>query len=137
MLLFIVVAIIIVALIFDFLNGFHDAANSIATMSCHQVTDTIKAVLWAAFFNFIAAFGMKVYVANTIAKGIIDIDKIVAMFPPIVPAEETKYFLATVVLAELCGAIAWNIITWYFGLPTSSSHALIGRFVGAACRQST
>jgi len=99
--------------------------------------------LWAAFFNFIAAFGMKVYVANTIAKGIIDIDidididKIVAMFPPSVPAEETKYFLATVVLAGLCGAIAWNIITWYFGLPTSSSHALIGGFVGQHCRQST
>jgi PiT family inorganic phosphate transporter len=130
--LFIVVTIIIVALIFDFLNGFHDAANSIATIVATRVLTPFRAVFWAAFFNFIAAFGMKVYVANTIAKGIIDIDKIVAMFPPNVPAEEAQYFLATVVLAGLCGAIAWNIITWYFGLPTSSSHALIGGFVGAA-----
>lgn len=130
--LFIVVTIIFVALIFDFLNGFHDAANSIATIVATRVLTPFRAVFWAAFFNFIAAFGMKVYVANTIAKGIIDIDKIMAMFPANVPAEETQYFLATVVLAGLCGAIAWNIITWYFGLPTSSSHALIGGFVGAA-----
>lgn len=130
--LLLVATIIVVALIFDFLNGFHDAANSIATVVATRVLTPFRAVLWAAFWNFVAAFGMKVYVANTIAKGIIDIDKVTGMFPAGTPGNETQLFLSMIVLAGLCGAITWNIITWYFGLPTSSSHALIGGFVGAA-----
>lgn len=111
-----VIFIILVALVFDFLNGFHDAANSIATIVSTRVLTPLQAVVWAAFFNFIAAFGFGTAVASTIGKGIIDVTKI----------------NETVILGGLLGAISWNIITWYFGLPTSSSHALIGGYAGAA-----
>jgi PiT family inorganic phosphate transporter len=108
--------IILVALTFDFLNGFHDAANSIATVVSTRVLAPQKAVLWAAFFNFVAAFVLGTHVAKTIGKGMIDLS---------VVSQE-------VVLAGLIGAIAWNLITWYYGLPVSSSHALIGGYAGAA-----
>jgi PiT family inorganic phosphate transporter len=110
------VGLILTALLFDFLNGFHDAANSIATVVSTRVLSPGQAVLWAAFFNFVAAFGFGVGVANTIGKGMIDIK-----------AVDSK-----VIFAGLFGAIAWNIITWIFGLPTSSSHALIGGYAGSA-----
>src|ERR1044072_1716444 len=110
------VFIILVALVFDFLNGFHDAANSIATVVSTRVLSPQQAVLWAAFFNFVAAFVLGTAVAKTIGKGMIDIA---------VVCEE-------VALAGLLGAIAWNLITWYYGLPVSSSHALIGGYAGAA-----
>ena len=126
------VAFICVALVFDFLNGFHDAANSIATVVATKVLTPFRAVLWAAFFNFVAAFGMKVHVAGTIAKGIVDIEKIRSFFPSGTPSSEVELFISSIVLAALCGAILWNVLTWYFGLPTSSSHALIGAFVGSA-----
>jgi inorganic phosphate transporter, PiT family len=108
--------IILVALTFDFLNGFHDAANSIATVVSTRVLSPQKAVLWAAFFNFVAAFVLGTHVAKTIGKGMIDLAVVTH----------------DVVLAGLIGAIAWNLITWYFGLPVSSSHALIGGYAGAA-----
>src|SRR2546421_12205961 len=108
--------LILTALIFDFLNGFRDAANSIATVVSTRVLSPGQAVLWAAFFNFVAAFGFGVGVANTIGSGMIDI----------------KTVDSKVIFAGLFGAIAWNIITWYFGLPTSSSHALIGGYAGSA-----
>jgi PiT family inorganic phosphate transporter len=111
-----VVFIILVALAFDFLNGFHDAANSIATVVSTRVLSPHKAVAWAAFFNFVAAFVLGTSVAKTIGKGMIDLS---------VVTQE-------VVLAGLVGAIAWNLITWYYGLPVSSSHALIGGYAGAA-----
>jgi PiT family inorganic phosphate transporter len=111
-----VVFIILVALTFDFLNGFHDAANSIATVVSTRVLSPHKAVAWAAFFNFVAAFVLGTSVAKTIGKGMIDL--------AVVTHE--------VVLAGLVGAIAWNLITWYYGLPVSSSHALIGGYAGAA-----
>jgi PiT family inorganic phosphate transporter len=114
--IYLVVTIIAVALIFDFLNGFHDAANSIATVVATKVLTPFKAVLWAAFFNFVAAFVFGVPVAKTIGSGIVR------------PELVTPY----IVLAGLCGAIFWNILTWYLGLPTSSSHALIGGFAGSA-----
>ncbi|MBI4012898.1 MAG: inorganic phosphate transporter [Candidatus Rokubacteria bacterium] len=110
-----VVFIILVALAFDFSNGFHDAANSIATVVSTRVLTPIQAVVWAAFFNFVAAFGFGVSVARTIGKGIVH--------PEIVDSG--------VILAALVGAIAWNIITWYSGIPSSSSHALIGGLAGA------
>jgi len=114
---FIYVAIIcLIAFIFDFINGFHDAANSIATVVSTRVLRPLYAVAWAAFFNFVAAFTFGVHVATTMGKGII--------FPEIVNNH--------VILAALVGAIAWDLITWYLGLPTSSSHALIGGLVGAA-----
>jgi PiT family inorganic phosphate transporter len=112
----IVVGLILTALTFDFLNGFHDAANSIATVVSTRVLSPGQAVIWAAFFNFVAAFGFGVGVAKTIGAGMIDIK-----------AVDSK-----VIFAGLAGAIAWNIITWYFGLPTSSSHALIGGYAGSA-----
>ena len=112
----IVVGLILTALLFDFLNGFHDAANSIATVVSTRVLSPGQAVLWAAFFNFVAAFGFGVGVAKTIGSGMIDIK-----------AVDSK-----VIFAGLFGAIAWNIITWLFGLPTSSSHALIGGYAGSA-----
>src|SRR6266581_8688293 len=112
----VIVAIIGVALTFDFLNGFHDAANSIATVVSTRVLSPGQAVLWAAFFNFVAAFGFGVGVAKTIGSGMIDIR-----------AVDSK-----VIFAGLLGAIAWNIITWISGLPTSSSHALIGGYAGSA-----
>jgi PiT family inorganic phosphate transporter len=110
------VVIILVALTFDFLNGFHDAANSIATVVSTRVLSPQKAVLWAAFFNFVAAFVLGTHVAKTIGSGMIDLS--------IVTRE--------VILAGLLGAVAWNLITWYYGLPVSSSHALIGGYAGAA-----
>src|SRR5262252_57233 len=114
--LVIVVLLILVALTFDFINGFHDAANSIATVVSTRVLSPGKAVAWAAFFNFIAAFFFGTAVATTIGKGMIDVS--VVTF--------------AVVFAGLAGAILWDLITWYFGLPTSSSHALMGGYAGAA-----
>jgi len=111
-----VVFIILVALAFDFLNGFHDAANSIATVVSTRVLSPHKAVAWAAFFNFVAAFVLGTRVAKTIGSGMIDLS---------VVTQE-------VVVAGLVGAITWNLITWYYGLPVSSSHALIGGYAGAA-----
>jgi PiT family inorganic phosphate transporter len=110
------VLIVLVALAFDFLNGFHDAANSIATVVSTRVLSPQKAVIWAAVFNFVAAFVLGTHVAKTIGSGMIDLS--------VVTRE--------VVLAGLIGAIAWNLITWYYGLPVSSSHALIGGYAGAA-----
>ena len=114
--LLIVVVLIAVALAFDYINGFHDAANSIATVVSTRVLSPGQAVVWAAFFNFIAAFGFGTAVAKTIGKGMIDISVVTY----------------AVVFAGLMGAIIWDLITWYFGLPTSSSHALIGGYGGAA-----
>ena len=114
--LWVAVGIILTALIFDYLNGFHDAANSIATVVSTRVLSPGKAVVWAAFFNFAAAFFFGVGVAKTIGSGMIRIELVDN----------------TVIFAGLCGAIVWNIITWYFGLPTSSSHALIGGYAGSA-----
>src|SRR3989454_5591089 len=111
-----VLAIVLVALIFDFINGFHDSANSIATVVSTRVLSPGMAVIWAAFFNFVAAFGLGTAVAKTIGKGLIDL----AVVDPIV------------ILGGLIGAIAWDLITWWGGLPTSSSHALIGGYAGAA-----
>jgi PiT family inorganic phosphate transporter len=108
--------IVLVALIFDFINGFHDAANSIATVVSTRVLTPLQAVVWAAFFNFIAVFAFGVRVATTVGKGV-------------VKAEVADQW---VILAGLVGAIAWNLLTWYWALPTSSSHALIGGFAGAA-----
>ena len=115
-----VVAIIFTALVFDYLNGFHDAANSIATVVSTRVLSPGKAVIWAAFFNFVAAFGFGVGVAKTVGSGMIDINSVDR----------------TVIFGGLVGAIAWNLITWYFGLPTSSSHALIGGYAGSAVAKS-
>ena len=112
--------IILVALAFDFVNGFHDAANSIATVVSTQVLSPRTAVLWAAFFNFIAAFGFGTHVAKTIGKDVIDLDLL------------TGHQALGVVTAGLVGAIVWNLITWWFGLPSSSSHALVGGLCGAA-----
>ena len=111
-----VLLIIVVALIFDFINGFHDAAHSIATVVSTRVLSPSVAVVWAAFFNFIAAFTVGTAVAKTISKGLVD------------PAAITP----TVVLGALIGAITWNLVTWWLGLPSSSSHALLGGFAGAA-----
>ena len=111
-----VVALIGVALLFDFINGFHDAANSIATVVSTRVLSPGKAVIWAAFFNFVAAFTFGTAVAKTIGSGLVDIN--IVTF--------------SVIFAGLSGAIVWDLITWYFGLPTSSSHALIGGYAGAA-----
>jgi len=108
--------IIVLALIFDFTNGFHDAANSIATVVSTRVLSPRWAVAWAAFFNFVAFAVFGVHVAKTIAKGTVD------------PAVVTP----GIVLAALLAALVWNLLTWWWGLPTSSSHALIGGFVGAA-----
>jgi inorganic phosphate transporter, PiT family len=111
-----VVALIFVALVFDFINGFHDAANSIATVVSTRVLTPGKAVIWAAFFNFVAAFTFGTAVAKTVGAGLVDIS--VVTF--------------AVIFAGLMGAIVWDLITWYYGLPTSSSHALIGGYAGAA-----
>jgi PiT family inorganic phosphate transporter len=108
--------LILLALTFDFLNGFHDSANSIATIVSTRVLSPRYAVLWAAFFNFIAFLFLGLHVANTIGKGIVEVGTI----DP------------NIIFATLVGACLWDIITWYFGLPTSSSHALIGGLVGAA-----
>jgi PiT family inorganic phosphate transporter len=105
-----------VAFLFDFVNGFHDSANSIATVVSTRVLKPVYAVGWAAFFNFVAAFGFGVHVATTMGKGIV-VERAVTN---------------EVLLAALVGAIVWDLLTWYLGLPTSSSHALIGGLVGAA-----
>jgi PiT family inorganic phosphate transporter len=111
-----VAGLIAIALCFDYINGFHDAANSIATVVSTRVLSPGKAVIWAAFFNFVAAFTFGTAVASTIGSGMIHIE--VVTF--------------AVVLGGLTGAIVWDLITWYYGLPTSSSHALIGGYAGAA-----
>jgi PiT family inorganic phosphate transporter len=120
--LVLVIVIIFIALVFDFTNGFHDSANSIATIVLTKVLSPRNAVMFAAFFNFIAAFGFGVAVASTISK-IVNLHYI-EMGPGI---EIIPY----IVLSGLIGAISWNIMTWYLGLPTSSSHALIGGLMGA------
>ena len=105
-----VLTLIAVALIFDYINGFHDAANSIATVVSTRVLSPGKAVVWAAFFNFVAAFGFGTAVAQTVGAGMVDL----------------KVVTLTVIFAGLTGAIVWDLVTWYYGLPTSSSHALFG-----------
>jgi PiT family inorganic phosphate transporter len=110
-----VAGLILVALIFDYINGFHDAANSIATVVSTRVLSPGKAVIWAAFFNFVAAFTFGTAVAKTIGSGMVHIEVITF----------------AVIFSALAGAIIWDLITWYFGLPTSSSHALIGGLAGA------
>src|SRR6476660_8196123 len=109
------VGLIVVALIFDFLNGLHDAANSIATIVSTRVLPPKAAVFWAAFFNFIAFLFFGLHVAQTIGTGIID--------PAVISPR--------VIFAALMGAISWNLITWWAGIPSSSSHALIGGLLGA------
>jgi len=113
--LWVVVLLVALAIVFDFMNGFHDAANSIATVVSTGVLKPGQAVVFAAFFNFIAIFVFHLSVAATIGKGIVE--------PGIVDTH--------VVFGALVGAITWNIITWYYGIPSSSSHALIGGIVGA------
>ena len=108
--------IILVALIFDFLNGFHDAANSIATVVSTRVMSPRAAVLWAAFFNFVALFVFGLAVAKTLGRGMIELEVVTQ----------------DVILGGLIGAIFWNLVTWYYGIPVSSSHALIGGYAGAA-----
>ncbi|HZZ84216.1 MAG TPA: inorganic phosphate transporter [Anaeromyxobacteraceae bacterium] len=122
MLLLIVIGLIAVALIFDFINGFHDAANSIATVVSTRVLAPFYAVVWAAFFNFIAAFFGSLKVANTMGKGVIHFD--------LLKAQGVEAVLA-VIFASLFGAIVWNLLTWWWGLPSSSSHALAGGMIGA------
>jgi PiT family inorganic phosphate transporter len=114
--LVLVAIIVLVALAFDFINGFHDAANSIATVVATRVLTPQMAVLWAAVFNFGAVFVVGTGVAKTVGSGMIDL----------------KYVTPYVILAGLIGAISWDLLTWWFGLPTSSSHALIGGYAGAA-----
>src|SRR5881397_475271 len=114
------VVVIILALIFDYINGFHDAANSIATIVSTKVLTPFQAVLWAALWNFVAFFIFKEHkVANTVAKTI---------YP--------EYVDLAVILAGLIAAICWNLFTWWFGIPSSSSHTLIGGFAGAAVAHS-
>ena len=111
-----IISLIALALAFDFLNGFHDSANSIATVVSTRVLSPRQAVIWAAFFNFIAILVFNLHVAGTIGKGIVDISVIDSQ----------------VIFATLIGACAWDLMTWYVGLPTSSSHALMGGMIGAA-----
>ncbi len=110
------VLIIGIALVFDYINGFHDAANSIATIVATRVLTPLQAVIWAAFFNFAAAFLFGTAVAKTVGRGFVNLELV------------TPY----VIMAGLAGAILWDLITWWLGLPTSSSHALIGGYAGAA-----
>jgi PiT family inorganic phosphate transporter len=112
----ILILVIILALLFDVINGFHDAANSIATIVSTRVLRPWQAVIWAAFFNFIAYLVFGLHIANTVGKGIVHSDIVTLQ----------------IVLSGLTAAIIWNLITWWFGLPTSSSHTLMGGFVGAA-----
>ena len=114
--LLLVIIIVVVALIFDFINGFHDAANSVATVVATRVLTPFQAVLWAAFFNFVSAFSFGTGVAKTVGQGMVDLRAV------------TPY----VILCGLLGAIAWDLLTWWWGLPTSSSHALFGGYAGAA-----
>jgi PiT family inorganic phosphate transporter len=118
--LILVIAIVATALVFDYINGFHDAANSIATVVSTRVLTPFQAVLWAAFFNFIAFGVFELHVASTIGKGIID--------PKVVDA--------AVIIGALGGAIIWNLLTWWWGLPSSSSHALVGGLIGAGVSKS-
>jgi len=111
-----VLLIVVVALAFDFINGFHDSANSIATVVATRVLSPAMAVIWAAFFNFVAAFLVGTAVAKTIGKGLVN--------PSVLDPD--------LILAALVGAIVWNLITWWLGLPSSSSHALMGGLGGAA-----
>src|SRR3982750_2570719 len=111
-----IIFIVFVALVFDYINGFHDAANSIATVVATRVLTPGQAVIWAAVFNFLAAFTFGTAVASTIGKGMIDINIVTP----------------TVIFGGLFGAIVWDLITWGIGLPTSSSHALVGGYAGAA-----
>ena len=111
-----ILLLIAVALVFDYINGFHDAANSIATVVSTRVLTPAKAVIWAAFFNFIAALAFGTAVAQTVGAGMVDL----------------RVVTFTVIFAGLTGAIIWDLITWYWGLPTSSSHALFGGYAGAA-----
>jgi PiT family inorganic phosphate transporter len=115
-----VVVLVSLALLFDFMNGFHDAANSIATIVSTRVLKPHQAVVWAAVFNVLAYFIFELKVASTIGKGTID-------------AAIVDHF---VVFGALIGAISWNVITWYYGIPSSSSHALVGGLVGAAVAKS-
>jgi len=117
----IVILLITLALIFDFINGFHDAANSIATVVSTRVLSPAIAVGWAAFFNFVAAFGGGVRVANTMGKGVIHFE--------LLKSHGTSMVL-TVIFASLLGAVLWNLLTWWWGLPSSSSHALAGGLIG-------
>ncbi len=116
-----VILIIAIALVFDYINGFHDAANSVATIVATRVLTPFQAVLWAAFFNFISAFSFGTGVASTVGQGFVNLSVV------------TPY----VILAGLLGAIIWNLITWWFGLPSSSSHALLGGYAGAAMARVT
>src|SRR5580698_9193940 len=108
--------IIAIALVFDYINGFHDAANSIATVVATRVLTPLQAVFWAAFFNFAAAFVFGTAVAKTVGKGFVDLSLVTP----------------EVILCGIAGAIIWDLLTWWLGLPTSSSHALIGGYAGAA-----
>ncbi len=112
----VVIVVVVAALVFDYINGFHDAANSIATVVSTRVLSPGKAVVWAAFFNFAAVFIFGTAVAKTMGSGMIDLATVTG----------------AVILGGLIGAIVWDLITWYYGLPTSSSHALIGGYAGAA-----
>ncbi len=112
---------IFAALAFDFLNGFHDSANSVATVVSTRVLSPVQAVAWAAFFNFIAAFTFGTAVAQTVGRGFVN----------------ERFVTVDVILAAVAGAILWDLITWWFGLPTSSSHAIIGGFAGAAMAHAT
>src|SRR6188768_3622150 len=111
-----VIALIGVALVFDYINGFHDAANSIATIVSTRVLTPGQAVVWAAVFNFLAAFTFGTAVAKTVGSGMVDLSVVTS----------------AVIFSGLMGAIIWDLITWYIGLPTSSSHALVGGYAGAA-----
>ena len=115
-----VIVIVATALVFDYINGFHDAANSIATVVSTRVLSPLQAVAWAAFFNTVAFFFFGTHVAKTVGSGMVELSVVTY----------------TVIFAGLIGAITWNLITWYFGLPTSSSHALIGGYAGAAVAKS-
>src|SRR5512136_1005790 len=111
-----VLLIIGLALAFDFVNGFHDAANSIATVVSTRVLTPLQGVAWAAFFNFVSAFTFGTAVAHTIGAGLIDVSRVDNL----------------VIFSGLVGAVTWDLITWWLGLPTSSSHALVGGYAGAA-----
>src|SRR6187551_1884994 len=114
------IGLIGVALLFDFMNGLHDAANSIATVVSTRVLKPGLAVLWAAFFNFIAFLVFGLHVASTVGKGIVNPD----------------FVTLQVILSGLIAAIIWNLATWYYGIPSSSSHTLVGGFAGAAIAKS-
>jgi PiT family inorganic phosphate transporter len=120
-LLALVILIIVVALMFDYSNGFHDAANSVATVVATRVLTPFQAVIWAAFFNFVSAFSFGTGVAKTVGSGMVDLKSVTML----------------VILCGVIGAIVWNLITWWLGLPTSSSHALFGGYAGAALASAT